>query len=335
MYTPLVSIGLPVYNGARYLREAVKDFLVQSFGDFELILSDNASTDETEELCRDFEKLDARIRYVRNEVNIGALPNANQAIALARGKYFCLAAHDDRRSPEFLERLVSALESNTGAVLAYGRSTLIDEHGASLQTGTKGLNALPDVPGARPVDYDRKLERALPEEPLKRFKAVLQSNDVNSPVHGLFRTDVLRDLGGHRFHGSDRLLVAGAALTGRFMFVDEDLFSFRIHPDSTFFLDREAWVLRETGGLSKSSPADTLRTFGNYLKTVQASDLPRTQRLQGYLAAVRYAVRPTALRNLLLPGIDNYLGWRRWPWQKNREANGKPISLQTTTAWDA
>jgi len=197
-HTPTISIGLPVFNGARYLREAIKDFLQQTYEDFELIVSDNASTDESETIAREAATRDERIRYVRNETNIGALPNSNQTIELARGRYFCTAAHDDRHAPNFLERLLAALEQQQSAVLAYSRCVLIDEAGEPLRAvPERGLHAMPN---GRAVDYDQKLECPLPDDTVKRYHAVLQSNDVNAPMHGLFRRSVLERVGGHQFH---------------------------------------------------------------------------------------------------------------------------------------
>src|SRR6478735_5395035 len=99
---PKVSIGLAVYNGERYLDEAITSILSQTFTDFELVICDNDSSDSTPEICRRFAAADDRIRYYRNPVNIGGVRNENRTMFLARGEYFKLAAHDDRIAPEFL-----------------------------------------------------------------------------------------------------------------------------------------------------------------------------------------------------------------------------------------
>src|ERR671915_430558 len=96
---PLVSIGLPVYNGANYLRKAVETILEQSYESLELIISDNASTDDTADICRDLSARDARIRVSRNAQNVGAARNYNIVFNAARGKYFKWAAHDDVLAP--------------------------------------------------------------------------------------------------------------------------------------------------------------------------------------------------------------------------------------------
>ncbi|MDX1438420.1 MAG: glycosyltransferase [Rubricoccaceae bacterium] len=311
---PKVSIGLPVFNGARYLREAVEDFLQQSFEDFELIISDNASFDDTETIGVELAARDRRVRYVRNTRNIGALPNANRVLELATGTYFCLAAHDDRHSPEFLERLVNALEADPNAVLAYGRCTLIDTAGNPLiRIRERDIHV---TPGGRGVDYDQKLEESLPDDAVKRFRAVLRSNDVNAPIHGLFRRDALLKTAGHQFHGSDRLIVGHAALLGTFAFVDAPLFSFRVHPDSTFFLTREEWAARETGRDNADSPLAALQTLVNFWKATRQAELSLFSRARARAAILGYLFRPAAIRRALLPNQDNYFGWKKWPWQQ-------------------
>lgn len=312
MPAPTVSIGLPVYNGARYLRAALDDFLRQTWTDFELIVCDNASTDETEAIVREAMARDVRIRYVRNATNLGALPNANKTVELSRGRYFCLAAYDDRHMPDFLEHLVQALGADPEAVLAYGRSVLIDADGEPFRYD-RATRCYVDGAG-REVRYVHDLENTLPVDPVARYRAVLKSRGVDAPIHGLFRMDALRQTAGHQLYGSDRLIVAHAALLGRFAFVDAPLFHFRIHPASTLYLDRAAWAERETGAAAAGKLTGTLRTFVNYMSAVAASPLAGRHRLVAYRATLGYAIRPQVLKNLLLPGPDNYWGWRRWPW---------------------
>src|ERR1700761_38911 len=105
---PLLSIGLFVYNGERYIREAIDSFLSQTFTDFELIISDNASTDATEQICLDYAAKDSRVRYSRNPRNMGAGWNVRRVAELATGKYFRWAACDDRCEPDLLRTCVEA-----------------------------------------------------------------------------------------------------------------------------------------------------------------------------------------------------------------------------------
>ena len=103
---PRVSIGLPVYNGERYLRESIDSILAQTFQDFELVVCDNASTDETARICEEYAERDPRVRYFRNARNIGGINNANLTFERSRGDLFRWAAHDDVCAPVLLERCV-------------------------------------------------------------------------------------------------------------------------------------------------------------------------------------------------------------------------------------
>jgi len=109
---PKVTIGMPAYNGAKTIEKAINSLLAQTFKDFELIISDDASDDETENICQRYALKDSRIIYVRQAQNLGELPNSKFLLDKAKGKYFMWAADDDWRSPEFLEVNVSALDSN-------------------------------------------------------------------------------------------------------------------------------------------------------------------------------------------------------------------------------
>src|SRR6185312_14478503 len=101
---PLVSVGLPVFNGETFLEDAIRSVLAQKLDDLELILCDNASNDRTAEICRDYEARDPRIHYFRNPRNLGAAANYNLAFTRARGRYFKWLAHDDRMLPSFLSK---------------------------------------------------------------------------------------------------------------------------------------------------------------------------------------------------------------------------------------
>ena len=305
--TPRVSIGLPVYNGERYLAGTLDDLLGQTFEDFELVVCDNASTDATPDIVADAAHRDARVRVVRNASNLGALANANRAFALSRAPLYALAAYDDRHAPDFLHQLVAALDAAPDAGLAYGRSTLIDSDDVPLAFDDERevyVDRRGDV-----FRYDARLERDLPSDPVGRYRAVLRSNDVNAPIHGLFRRSLLQRVGEHKLQGSDRLIVAHAALAQPTAFVDAPLFGFRIHAASTYHLTRAQWLEREAGRADASSPGDGLRTLRAYLSAVWASPLRASERLRAGAETLRYAVRPGVLRKIFVPGPDHFFGW--------------------------
>src|SRR5262245_31427219 len=116
---PRVSLGLPVYNGEGFLRQALDSILAQTFEDFELIISDNSSTDSTPAICHDYKAADARIRYLRNESNRGVAWNHNRVFALSTGEYFKWCAADDLIAPEYLSACLGRLEAEPDAVLCY------------------------------------------------------------------------------------------------------------------------------------------------------------------------------------------------------------------------
>jgi glycosyltransferase involved in cell wall biosynthesis len=123
-----VSIGLPVFNGENYLEAAVDSILAQTFKDFELIISDNASTDRTQEICQRYCGRDSRVRYFRSEQNHGAAWNFNRVFELASGEYFKWAAHDDMIAPDFLQKCVAVLDEDPTVVLCHSQVQFINEY---------------------------------------------------------------------------------------------------------------------------------------------------------------------------------------------------------------
>jgi glycosyltransferase involved in cell wall biosynthesis len=132
---PRVSIGLPVYNGERYLRESIDSILAQTFQNFELVICDNASTDATARICEEYTERDPRVRYFRNARNIGGINNANLTFERSRGELFRWAAHDDVCAPTLLERCVQVLDERADAVGVYPGTINIDEDG--METGSR------------------------------------------------------------------------------------------------------------------------------------------------------------------------------------------------------
>src|ERR1043165_2318071 len=120
LVTPRVSVGMPVYNGERFLRQAVESILGQTFRDFELIISDNGSTDATQQLCEEFAAADSRVRYIRHDKNRGAIFNWAHVVDAARAPYFKWASANDISAPRLLELCVQCLDTQPAVVVAYG-----------------------------------------------------------------------------------------------------------------------------------------------------------------------------------------------------------------------
>ena len=127
---PRLCIGLPVYNGQNYLAAAIESLLGQTFSDFRLIVSDNGSTDGTEDICRSFARRDHRLDYHQSPDNRGMAWNFNRVAALANSEYFKWAAYDDLHAPRFLERCIAVLDADPQVLLCYSTAKVIDEHGA-------------------------------------------------------------------------------------------------------------------------------------------------------------------------------------------------------------
>jgi glycosyltransferase involved in cell wall biosynthesis len=212
-YKPRVSIGLPVYNGEDYLSEAIDSILSQTYEDFELLISDNASTDNTQEICEKYAAQDKRVFYTRSPENLGAAKNYNILLEYASGEYFKWAAHDDFLDPGFLERCVEALDQDDSVVLAYPRSKLCDPDGKPFGKYGDGLN----------------LESPIPHQ---RFKEFLMNPGLCHAVFGLIRLSALRNTARiGNFPRSDRNLLGELALHGKFYEVPDYLFSRRFHPN--------------------------------------------------------------------------------------------------------
>ena len=210
--TPSVSIGLPVFNGENFLEEALQSILSQTYTDFELIISDNASTDRTQAICAAYAQQDQRIRYFRNERNVGAGPNFNRTVALARGKYFKWAAHDDLLTPDYLEKCVAVLEDEPTVVLCHALAKEISANGSFVK------NHRTEMPNAGAAQVET------------RFADAILIQHPCFDVFGLMRIEVLRQTRMiASFIGSDRVLLAELALYGRFYKIPEYLFITRSH----------------------------------------------------------------------------------------------------------
>jgi glycosyltransferase involved in cell wall biosynthesis len=206
-----VTVALPVYNGENYLEKALDGLLEQTFTDFELIISDNASSDGTGSICQAYAARDPRIRYLRRSVNVGVVANHNAIVPIARGRYFKWVGHDDLYEPELLARCVEALEDDPAAVLANVWDGVVDEQGRRAAT-----------------PYRLRTEDSVAHV---RFRSVLREDGGND-FYGMFRIEVLRHMKaqGTYLH-MDRVLVAQASLMGRFQQIPEVLYYRRDHPD--------------------------------------------------------------------------------------------------------
>ncbi|WP_108668657.1 glycosyltransferase family A protein [Euzebya rosea] len=224
---PLVSVGLPVFNGAAFVEEAVRSILAQRDVALELIACDNGSTDETPDILRRIAATDPRMRVVTSPVNRGAAWNYNRTVELARGTYFKWAAHDDVLAPCFLSRCIDILREDPSVSLAYPRAVDIDAEGEVLELHP-------------PLRY------AQGRRPSARGRAVLDHPTPCLEVFGVVRLGQLRRTARiGPYSSSDRTLLFELALHGRFRQVPEVLFLHRQHPARSVHIKgartRDAW----------------------------------------------------------------------------------------------
>jgi glycosyltransferase involved in cell wall biosynthesis len=206
--TPLVSIGLPVYNGERYLRRALDSLLAQDYRHFELLISDNASTDLTRQICEEYATRDARISLRVNDTKIGILENFQLVLERARGKYFMWAAHDDVWAKTFVRSMMRELETHPDAGVAMSAVERVFENG-EIQ------------------DVVRHTGRANPNttSPFQLALTLAGGSPHHLYIYGLFRTAFLKQAFRNfpRVIALDRLVMIQVALSTRFRYVDEVL----------------------------------------------------------------------------------------------------------------
>lgn len=212
---PKVSIAVPTYNCEKYITQSLESLLGQTFGDFELVISDNASTDGTEAICRRFEAQDRRVRYVRRTQNIGGPGNFRYVFSLCSGKYHKWSTADDYWHPDFLNEAVAVLDGRPDVVLCYPMTRKIDLEGQTLS------------------DYDDRLN-LMDDSPRIRFRQLYERIGLCNAHLGLIRREAMlktRLIAGHK--ASDVDFLGEMALLGKFWLLPDIRFFRRFHPESS------------------------------------------------------------------------------------------------------
>jgi glycosyltransferase involved in cell wall biosynthesis len=281
---PRVTIGVPVYNGAETLEPALRSLQAQTFTDLEILVSDNASTDATPDVMARLAAEDPRIRYVRQDTNIGANGNYSFVAREARGEFLKWASASDWCAPTLVARCLEALLADPGAVLAAPRTRLF----------------VGDPSDGQDYEWDLAL---LAERPLDRLKDWLDRGRLNNAFNGLIRLDALRRTGLiPPYMGADVVLMGHLALLGKFLLVEERLYFRRMEVATSTALQDPAARLRH------HYPVVTARTllqvwkeqFG-WLRAGAAAPLPPIERMRvlGYLGRRFVWEREALLRDLL------------------------------------
>jgi glycosyltransferase involved in cell wall biosynthesis len=270
-----VQLGLPVYNGEEYLEPALRSVLNQTYSDFELLISDNASTDCTREICLDYAKRDPRIRYFRNPENLGLVRNFNRVFALSNSEYFAFVSHDDDRDPTFLEKCVAVLDGDPTVVLAMSHVKLVDKHGGTV------------------AQYDKKLQfpNEMAPEPHRRFRDLVMVPHLCIDDYGLIRSSALRRIQPlYESHdGNDRNMLAELSLYGKFYHIPETLFYWRDQRKRD--LPFEQWAERLDTSHAGEIPMPRWQVLAGYLRTLKRVPLEPDERSRCYAVVAEWVPR--------------------------------------------
>jgi len=250
MTEPALTIGMPVYNGERYIEQAIDSLLAQTFTDLELLIADNASTDRTPEICGAYARRDPRVRYVRHERNLGVFPNTEFVMRRARGTYFMLVGDDDIYHPEYAARLMALHAANPGLILAYADFGYVTGDGKKTAGGTTVF-----------------LDPA--STPVRNLALHIWKRPVLPMIMGIFRTDVLAAglpfvSFGSMTGGVDLVFMVRVLAAGRVASARDVLFWYRLKdrsatvpstwPTGAFARRWEVWKLnvRVAAGMSRA-----------------------------------------------------------------------------------
>lgn len=222
---PRVSVGVPLYNGEKYVAATIESLLNQTFSDFELILSDNASTDSSGAICATYAARDSRVKYHPSPTNLGACANFHRCFHLSSGEYFRWNPADDLVSPNLLERAVDILDHDPSVFVAYGRTKLIDGQGAVIR------------------DFDENLH-LMDERPSDRWKKAVRNIRMGNIQYGLSRAEPLRRTGLLRnYGGGDIPLICEMSLYGKFFEISDAFFYRRMHETASSAMKSGAEVM--------------------------------------------------------------------------------------------
>jgi glycosyltransferase involved in cell wall biosynthesis len=306
---PTVSVGMPVYNGERFVGEAIESILRQTYDDWELVICDNASTDSTPEICRAYARRDPRVRFYRMCRNFGAARNFNRTIELSRGRYFRWHAHDDLIAPTFLEKCVEVLDNHPEVVLVYPRRQYITLDGRPMRSADFWNDEDTDK-SLHDVDFARLLR--------------LHSSYYVVMEFGLTRIDQLNRTGRMgAYCTADAVLLPELRFLGRFYEIPETLFFQRVHDEAEY-----APRLTKRGEAIFMNPDHQpllilpgLKIYWELSKSIAAAPLQTHERWQAYRDLCAH-LWPRAKRLMRLSALAGKVR-QAWKWSHPSEPIGQ------------
>lgn len=316
-----VSIGMPVFNGEKFVAQAIESILAQTFSDLELIISDNGSHDHTAEICRSYAARDERVRYFRQEVNQGAAWNHNFVFNNASGEYFKWQCHDDLCDPTFIEKCVEVLDQDPSAVLCYSQFLRIDELGKALAA---------EAHGWKPIGSSSVTGVTTAHE---RFRTLIHRRDACEEIYGVMRSAIAKQtrLVG-AYSQSDDNFLAELALRGSFCEVPEPLFLYRLHPENSTKtyasrLARMAWFDPKS---ARRLNLPFVRQFWEYLLLIDRAPVSFKQRAYCYAHTFGWAWKfrhwlredfhEAVFLSTIVPFFKKHAAWTRGVWRAVKKA---------------
>jgi glycosyltransferase involved in cell wall biosynthesis len=307
--TPRITIGLAVYNGEPYLASTIESLLGQTYGDFELLIADNASTDRTREIVEAAAVRDPRVRYLGAARNRGSAWNHNRLVEAASGEYFMWAGHDDRFAPTYLAGCVAALDADPSLAYVLADNVLIDEHDTVIG-----------------VEMNR--HRVDQASPSARFWEILTVQGGHN-TYGLTRTALMRRIRPHRtVPRAERIVYAELSLQGPFHVLHRALYFRRIHAGQVTNLRRdraaEARILdpQRATWWRHQTPVLVAEYGLGFVDAIVRSRIPTTDKLRALALLARWAMGH-------LPGLS-VRDPRAQAVQMDRTLQGHPVDELTS-----
>jgi len=286
--SPKISIGIPVYNGEKHLELVLDSLIKQSFSDFEIIISDNASTDKTEEICRFWQGQDNRVSYHRNPTNIGAAANYKKVFQLSKGQYFKWMAHDDRCSPNYLEECVKVLEDDPDVVMSFPRFVLIDDSDHVFPLVKENTYATSD---GRTITTNPP-RNFMSTHPSERYSEVLHKTTECYEFFGLSRREIIEKTSQHdAFYGSDKVLLCELAMMGKLKEVSSAIGYFRIHGEQSQSLksseERAEWISPD---LNYGAFMSRIKCVQGYYRSIFAYPISFSEKIKSFWILTAWSI---------------------------------------------